>query len=71
MPYVIYMKTYSYLDKYLFTYFDKFIKNPSYRLFSEGELNWMPYRRDGERLYYCNFSNNALRYTYTFSTDGK
>lgn len=26
MPYVIYMKTYSYLDKYLFTYFDKFIK---------------------------------------------
>ena len=28
MPYVIYMKTYSYLDKYLFTYFDKFIKIP-------------------------------------------
>lgn len=31
----------------------------------------MPYRRDRERLYYCNFANNALRYTYTFSTDGK
>ena len=42
MPYLIYMKTYSYLDKYLFTYFDKFIKNPSYRLFSEGSSTGCP-----------------------------